>query len=129
MLLRHTERQLVVAQHVVRVEAGEVDELGAEVVDDGAEAEAAAPAGGHVKDGHAGVALGDLAAPGLQGLGALHRHPARAVGEEQPWSASLLTCHRSHQTQPAPVVPPDDHPATGGATLSTVLGCTHICRD
>ena len=75
VLLRHGEGQLVVAEHVLGVEAVEVDEVGAVVVDDGAEAEAAPPAGRHVVDADAGVVGRHPAAPRLQRLGPVQRHP------------------------------------------------------
>ncbi len=51
------ESELIVAKNVVWIEAIEVQELGAVVVDDGAEAESAPPAGRHVQDVDPGVAL------------------------------------------------------------------------
>jgi hypothetical protein len=51
------ESELIVGKNVVRIEAVEVQELGAVVVDDGAEAESAPPAGRHVQDVDPGVTL------------------------------------------------------------------------
>lgn len=55
----------------------EVDEVGPEAVEDGAEGEAVLPAGGHVGDLDARVSLGDAATPYLQGPGTLHGHPTQ----------------------------------------------------
>ena len=74
MLLGNGESKFIIAKDVLGIEALEVDELGAEVVDDGTEAEPASPAGGHVEDGDALVALRHPLAPSLEGFRALHCH-------------------------------------------------------
>ena len=74
MLLGNGESKFIIAKDVLRIEALEVDELGAKVVDDGTEAEPASPAGGHVEDGDALVALRHPLAPSLEGFRALHCH-------------------------------------------------------
>ena len=74
MLLGNGEGKFIIAKDVFWIEALEVDELGAEVVDDGAEAQPAPPAGGHVEDVDVGVPLRHPLAPRLQGFRALHCH-------------------------------------------------------
>ena len=74
MLFGNREGKLIIAKDVFWIEALEVDELRAEVVDDGTEAEPAPPAGGHVEDGDALVALRHPLAPSLEGFRALHCH-------------------------------------------------------
>ena len=74
MLFGNREGKLIIAKDVFWVEALEVDELWAKVVDDGAEAEPAPPAGGHVEDVDALVALRHPLAPSLEGFRALHCH-------------------------------------------------------
>ena len=74
MLLGNRKGKFIVAKDVLRIQILEVDELGAEVVDDGTEAEPAPPACGHVQDGDALVALGHSLAPGLEGFRSLHCH-------------------------------------------------------
>ena len=74
MLLGNGESKFIIAKDVLGIKALEVDELGAKVVDDGAEAEPAPPAGGHVEDGDALVALRHPLAPSLEGFRALHCH-------------------------------------------------------
>ena len=76
MLFGNREGKLIIAKDVFWIEALEVDELWAEVVYDGAEAEPAPPAGGHVEDVDVVVALGHPLAPGLEGFRALHCHLA-----------------------------------------------------
>ena len=74
MLLSNREGQFIVAKDVLRIQTLEVDELGAKVVYDGAEAEPAPPACGHVEDVDALVALRHPLAPSLEGFRALHCH-------------------------------------------------------
>ena len=74
MLLGNGEGKFIIAKDILRIQALEVDELGAKVVDDGAEAEPAPPAGGHVEDVDALVALRHPLAPSLQSFRALHCH-------------------------------------------------------
>ena len=74
MLFGHVERQLVVLVHVVAVQRVPVDQMGAVVVNNGAEAEAVAPARRHVEYVDLGVRGGDVFAPGLQGFGSVQRH-------------------------------------------------------
>ena len=61
------------------------------VVDNGTEAEAAAPAGGHVQDVDPGVALGHWPAPGLQGLRTLQRHTDYRSRDNLIWKNKIKT--------------------------------------
>lgn len=81
----HPERQLVVAVNVLGVEAVEVDEIGPEVVDDGAKAEAVPPRGRHVDD--VDLAVGDMLAPVLQIFCALEGHRRALVRKEKAASS------------------------------------------
>ena len=74
MLFGNREGKFIIAKDVLWIEALEVDELRAELVYDGAEAEPAPPAGGHVEDVDVVVALGHPLAPSLEGFRALHCH-------------------------------------------------------
>ena len=74
MLFSHIESQTIVSENIIRVKTVIVDQMRVVVVDDGAEGEAAPPAGGHVQDVDVGVAGGDLPGPGLQRLGSSHCH-------------------------------------------------------
>ena len=74
LLLGHVEGQAVVAEHVVRVQAVEVNEVGVVVVDDGAETEAIPPACGHVDDVDILVLRRDPLGPGLQRFGSGQSH-------------------------------------------------------
>lgn len=81
MSLGDPEGQLVVAVHVVGVEAVEVDEVWPEVVDDGAEAEPVPPRRRHVDD--VDLAVGDMLTPILQVLGSLKGHSRACSGRRR----------------------------------------------
>jgi len=69
--LRRAERQLVVYVDVVLLQAGEVNEVGPEVVYESAERESIPPGRGHVLHLHPRIAVSHPLAPQLQRL-----HPA-----------------------------------------------------
>jgi len=72
MCFGNPEGQLVVAVDIVGVEVVEVDEVGPEMVNDGAKSQAVPPRRRHVDD--VDFAVGDVLAPVLQVLRSLQRH-------------------------------------------------------
>ena len=70
--LANSKRKLVIPVHILRVEIVKVDEIGPEVMNDGAKPEPVSPRRGHVND--VDFAIGDKFAPVFQVFSSLESH-------------------------------------------------------